>query len=304
MTMPAAKPWAWVRKATAGVVMTPAFSTVAPPAVRPAVRVAAIQSEDSRVSMPMRTRGLGVACRVSARGRGRWRRRWRGRAGTGRRRRGCRRCRRASSLGLRGRWGSGHRDQGGIRLVPRRVGEDGGAQTAIGEAGADELAGAGVGGVAQDGAVRRVDEGVAAVEDGEGREGFEAERWRWRGGSAGWAMRSRGDAAEAIGGDGEAALRSGEADGGVLTAEAGGRAGSSRAVRLRRRRPVADSRRWCEVVDALLAAEDGVAEAGEDVAGGEAGEALAGVQEMEAGRRGGRGARGSRRALRCGAARR
>ena len=50
MTMPAEKPWARARKATAGVVMTPADSTVAPPAVRPAVRVAAIQSEDSRVS--------------------------------------------------------------------------------------------------------------------------------------------------------------------------------------------------------------------------------------------------------------
>ena len=50
MTMPAANECARARKATAGVVMTPALSTVAPPAVRPAVSVAAIQSEDSRVS--------------------------------------------------------------------------------------------------------------------------------------------------------------------------------------------------------------------------------------------------------------
>ena len=32
-------------------------STVVPPAMRPAVRAAAIQPEDSRVSIPMRTRG-------------------------------------------------------------------------------------------------------------------------------------------------------------------------------------------------------------------------------------------------------
>ena len=57
MTMPAAKRWAQARKATAGVVMTPADSTVAPPAVSPAVSAAAIQSDDSRVSWPMRTRG-------------------------------------------------------------------------------------------------------------------------------------------------------------------------------------------------------------------------------------------------------
>ena len=38
MTMPAEKEWARARKATAGVVMTPADSTVAPAAVRPAVR--------------------------------------------------------------------------------------------------------------------------------------------------------------------------------------------------------------------------------------------------------------------------
>ncbi len=60
MTMPAEKWCARARKATAGVVMTPADSTVAPPAVRPAVRVAAIQSEDSRVSWPMMTRGAEV----------------------------------------------------------------------------------------------------------------------------------------------------------------------------------------------------------------------------------------------------
>ena len=61
MTTPAAKRCLCVRKATAGVVMTPALSTEAPPAIRPAVRVAAIQSLDSRVSMPSRMRGDDVA---------------------------------------------------------------------------------------------------------------------------------------------------------------------------------------------------------------------------------------------------
>ena len=37
--------------------MTPAFSTEAPPASSPAVSWAAMASEDSRVSMPRRTRG-------------------------------------------------------------------------------------------------------------------------------------------------------------------------------------------------------------------------------------------------------
>ena len=52
MTTPAEKPCLRARKAMAGVVRTPADSTVAPPARRPAVRVAAIQGPDSRVSMP------------------------------------------------------------------------------------------------------------------------------------------------------------------------------------------------------------------------------------------------------------
>ena len=57
MTTPAENLCARARKATAGVGMTPALSTVAPPATRPAVSAAAIQSEDSRVSCPIKTRG-------------------------------------------------------------------------------------------------------------------------------------------------------------------------------------------------------------------------------------------------------
>src|ERR1039458_5807872 len=60
MTMPAANECARARKATAGVVMTPADSTVAPAAARPAASVAAIQSEDSRGSWPMRTLAGGA----------------------------------------------------------------------------------------------------------------------------------------------------------------------------------------------------------------------------------------------------
>ena len=56
MTTPAWKPWVRARKATAGVGMTPALSTRAPAARRPAARVAAIQGLDSRVSRPSRTR--------------------------------------------------------------------------------------------------------------------------------------------------------------------------------------------------------------------------------------------------------
>ena len=57
MTTPAEKPCLRARKAMAGVVRMPADSTSAPAARRPAVRVAAIQGPDSRVSMPrtMRT---------------------------------------------------------------------------------------------------------------------------------------------------------------------------------------------------------------------------------------------------------
>ena len=50
MTTPAEKPCLRARKAMAGVVRTPADLTSAPAARRPAVRVAAIQGQDSRVS--------------------------------------------------------------------------------------------------------------------------------------------------------------------------------------------------------------------------------------------------------------
>ncbi len=62
MTTPAAKPCARARNAIAGVVMTPADSTVAPtPAeVMPAVNMAAIQLLDSLVSIPRRIFGRGV----------------------------------------------------------------------------------------------------------------------------------------------------------------------------------------------------------------------------------------------------
>ena len=79
MTMPAEKLWARARKATAGVVMTPADSTVAPPAVRPAVRVAAIQSAGfARVHAEEDTGGVAE---VMGEGDVRRRRWWRDRAG-------------------------------------------------------------------------------------------------------------------------------------------------------------------------------------------------------------------------------
>ena len=66
----------------------------------------------------------------------------------------------------------------------------------------------------------------------------------------------------------EAGLEGGEA--GELGAEAALLAGGEGGVEA-----------LAEVVDALVAEEDGVAETGEDVLGGEAGEALAGAQEVE-----------------------
>jgi hypothetical protein len=79
----------------------------------------------------------------------------------------------------------------------------------------------------------------------------------------------------------QAAVRSGDADGDVLVAEANGEVGEA----LRRDAEAALRCRFeavVEVVDALVAAVDGVAEAGEDGLRRETGVTLAGVEEVKA----------------------
>jgi len=93
---------------------------------------------------------------------------------------------------------------------------------ALGEAGADLAAGLGVGGVVQEGfaclslcASFGVDEGIAAVKDGERGKGFQAGGELVDAGSGG--LRDAGcEAGEGLGGEVEAAAGGGEAEGWVV----------------------------------------------------------------------------------------
>ena len=100
-------------------------------------------------------------------------------------------------------------------------GLDLGGKGAVGEAGADGLAGTGFGGVAQEPAVGCVNQCVAAVEDGQRRERVEAGDGavepRGAGGDG-----SAGEAVERLAGGFQAAARKGEPDGWVLPLETRG----------------------------------------------------------------------------------
>jgi hypothetical protein len=154
----------------------------------------------------------------------------------------------------------------------------------LGESGADGLAGLSGGGVLQDGFGRawveafQVDDGIAAVEDGKWGERVEAEGGAFEAGAA------RGS--DSLGDGGEAGFRGfeappdvGDADCGVVAAEAGFEGGKAGGV-VPLQAGVGVIEPEAQLVDALLAPADGVAEAGEDLFSGEALQALAGAQEV------------------------
>ena len=125
---------------------------------------------------------------------------------------------------------------------------------AVGEAGADGLAGAGFGGVAQELAVGCVDQRVAAVEDGQRRERVEAGGGavepRGAGGDGG-----EGEAAEGLAGGFQAAAREGEADGWVLPLDARSEGGELAGARAQAAGG-GGLEAVAEVVEALSAAAD------------------------------------------------
>ena len=153
------------------------------------------------------------------------------------------------------------------------------SMAAMSEAGADGFAGLGVGGVAEELAVGGVDEGVAAVEDGERRERLQA------GGGVVEAGGADGDGGDGRGGRGTAGARPGGGGRGR-----GGRMGSGgrarwrgwRVVRAgaRRRRVAADSRRWRRSSRRWPRRPMRVCNAVLDLRDGERGEALAREHEL------------------------
>jgi hypothetical protein len=174
------------------------------------------------------------------------------------------------------------------------VGGDFGAEATFGKVGGDGGVGGGFGGVAEEVWCRggaggggwggcggvEVDEGVAAFKDAERAEGVEL---RGGAGEAGAGIEERSGAGgeEALVEGVEAAVVGGEAEGDVLAAEArfelleAGGAGAEGAVE-------GGLGAEGELVEVLGVALEGVEGAGEDGVGGEAGEELAGAEEVVA----------------------
>jgi len=133
-------------------------------------------------------------------------------------------------------------------------GLDLGGDGAVGEAGADGLAGMGFGGVAQEPVVGCVNQRVAAIENGQRRERVEAGCGAVEPRGAGGDGAER-EAAERLAGGFEAAPRKGEPDGWVLPL--GPRSEGRKLAGARAQVAVGDeSEAVAEVVEALTAAAD------------------------------------------------
>ncbi len=125
-----------------------------------------------------------------------------------------------------------------------------------------------------------VDEGVSTGEDGHGRERVESGSGAIEAGAAAAHDLFRG-MVEALARLPEAMAPTQEAGGWILLAEANGKGFEALCLRAQ----TAGGGLFetsAEVVDALLTPGDGIVDASEDVCGGEPGEALTGLQEMEA----------------------
>jgi len=162
--------------------------------------------------------------------------------------------------------------------------KDLGGEGAFAEARTDALARGDLSSVSQKCAGKHtafeVDEGVPAREDGDGRKGVEAGGGAVEAGAAGRDDLPPG-AIETLAGLREAMPTGKKAVGGILPPKPDAESGETLATDAEEAGG-GGFEAQAEVVEALLAAGDGVVDAGEDVRGREAGEALAGVEEVEA----------------------